>query len=695
VSTSDLVRLTCHAQDENTRIDVLDGDLNLVPGSSRLGDTSIEVAPGAYAVRFQIGNDYVERVAILTPGAGEVHVSLDDENAPLFASAAPVRKTRTTREIHRDPARDVSLSAPLPKGIKQGEETGASHLMVFARDLLEGRSSVVARGLTLHDMHGELVANFEVDGVHNLADRWSGTHLAVPSGTYRLRMTHETRRFSEQMVYVVKGWQTQVFLASAGSESDRPLQLENASVLMARPSVGFEPARPDLRRTESALRALRDKGNIPGSTRTEMLWDKFENPMLGLYAGLLHLRRRELDEGLMREVFNNLRSLVGTLPDVLALGWGLALRSAAVRDDALFMQGLIRPGDLSTPPMLRASWELLVQASVEHPDLVPSGSFAERASQTLTTGGPWFSWRGEPPAARRPATPVEDRRSALEDALENLLPIPRFLTKPLAAGLTGVGLEVALPLLAKVLAQLPEAGILIGSRRFTDVERRIAQYVDPLVDPQLRALVEGDDAMKSELREGLASRGMSGLDLVRALQIPSGVALAAIWSLARKLVVQPVLPHKYMLGLFAREESHGQAILQQLIKQEGGCLSTLRHRRGGDPAPDLALVVLRYRGSPAVSLQGAAEPIERTIEALGSAGYVMGDGEGRLATSSDLDAAVDRVRARLIAKLEQELSSGQLRLGEGWKELVLPAAANARKGQLMPEPLVDSGTSPA
>ncbi len=108
-----LVRLTAHAADENTRIEVLDGNLNVVPGSSRLGETTVDIPPGAYAVRFQIGADYVQRIAILPPQAPETHVWLDDADAPRFATSAPVRHTKSTREFHREPAQRLSLSPPL------------------------------------------------------------------------------------------------------------------------------------------------------------------------------------------------------------------------------------------------------------------------------------------------------------------------------------------------------------------------------------------------------------------------------------------------------------------------------------------------------------------------------------------------------------------------------------------------------
>jgi len=110
-----LLQLTAHAQDESTRIDILDGNLQIVPNSSRLGETTVQVPAGAYAVRFHIGSDYVERTAIITPQSSPVHVSLDDADAPHFATSAPVRQTRSTPESHLNPAQRISREPALDK----------------------------------------------------------------------------------------------------------------------------------------------------------------------------------------------------------------------------------------------------------------------------------------------------------------------------------------------------------------------------------------------------------------------------------------------------------------------------------------------------------------------------------------------------------------------------------------------------
>lgn len=666
------VRLTAHAEDENTRIDVLDGDLNVIPGSSRLGETTVDVPPGAYAVRFQIGSEYVQRVAILTPQSAETHVWLKDADAPRFATSAPVRQTTSTREIHRAPAQRLSLAPPLPVPAAVPDE---GRLLVFARDLVEGRRNDPAEGLSLHDPAGTMVADFGTVGERDLEDRWAGAHLQLKAGPYRLRLSSVNRRFSEQIIYVVKGWQTQVFLLAGGAgESDRQrrVNLAGASVLMARPKEGFTPERPDLRWTESALRALGESGNIPGAVRSEMMWEKFQNPMLGIYAGILHLRREKVDPHLLRTVFHNLMGLVGPLPDVLAIGWALALRVAKTTENELFMQGLHRPGDLSMPPMLRASWDELVEASVLHPQLVPAGSFTERASTALTRGGPWFSWRGEPPAVPKEVAPP--RATGLWAAGAGLL-------EAFAGGALGFALQT----IAKTLAQMPMAGYLLYSHRFTDLERRVAQYAYPLVDLQLQKLIEGDEALTAEVLEGLKSRGIDAAGLVKSLKIPASTALGAVWGLLRKLVIQPVVPHGKMLASFVAAEAHQNEILVSLLKSLEHQATPLRNKRGGEPVSALAFLMLRYRGSPSESVRKVADT-KHLAKLLQENEYVIGE-EAAAPDARGLDRILAELRAHVLAELKQEVAKRNVKFGRGWHKQVLPKPAAYKTGALLPAPV--------
>lgn len=709
----DLVHLTASADDEYTRIEVLDGNLQPVPHGGGLGEVSVQLPPGAYAVRFQIGGDHVQRVAILAPGAPPTHVRLDDADTPRFASSAPVRKTRTTRETHRGPAQQLSQSPPEAPCAGEAAAADLGHLLLFTRDLQESRPNDPSAGLSLHRLNGERLVDLAQCGQHDAGARWAGAHLALPAGAWRLRLTpqdHQPQRFVEQVIWLIPGWQTQVFLLAGGrgeTEADRRVQLDTASVLMARAGQGFDPERPDLRWAESALRALRQAGNIPGATRTEMLWAKFENPMLGLYAGLLHLRRKAIDPLLLREVVNHLRALVGNLPDVLALGHGLARRDEATRQDSDFMHWLQQPTHLATPPMLRASWDLLLQASALQPALLPPQALASRAAQALTTGGPWFCWRGEPPPA--PADDSVDAEAPEPgDSLGLSGLVKRFLKSELVEGVAAGSLNLALPALELVFERHPIGRSLLQAPRYTPLERRVAQYVDPLVDAQLRALVQDDPAALADLRAGLKARGSTGEGLVQSLKVPAATALAAVGRLMRKLTLEPVVPHSLMLNSFVVQQSHDHPVLQAALRSLEPLPSRLRHLPSNTVVPLLAIVFLCYRGSPSVS--GMADPpadpvpdLAATLQALADSRYGVVDLEAAPGPAPTTEAAApdaatlqaerDRARSLLVARIKAEAQAGQLDLPPGWPAQVLPERPprvrrddNTERLQLLPRP---------
>jgi hypothetical protein len=671
MSTSEAtVKLTAHAEDESTLISVLDPNLNLVPDSTRLGETVVNVPPGAYSVRFQIGNDYVERIAILDGSKKEELVSLSDTDAPRFVTSAPVRHTRSA-EFHRGPAQDLSLSPPwtVPTHDASAKK---GNLLLFARDIQQ-RDSDPTFGLTLHSLDGDQLVNFSDVGSRSKSGRWAGAHVALAAGAYRLRLAGDRRHFVEQIVYIAKDWQTQIFLLADGlgdRPRDRSVNPATASVLMARPGDGFNPERPDLRWTESALRALRGSGNIPGSVRTDMMWEKFQNPMLGLYAGLLHTRRQHIDPFLLRQVFHNLLGLIGPCPDVLAIGWALALYDEGTRHDKLFMQSLERPGDLSTPPMLRASWNLLVQASVVNPNIFPAGSFSERASLRLLASEPWFSWRGDPPA-----TPFVAPRAAIVPSLAKIFVLPILNV----AGL--ITLSLALPYLRKLLKKMPTATARLSTSRFTDVERRVAQYVDPMLDPQLRTLIDNYHALTEEAIKGLEEQSTDPADLVRSLGIPAGTALSVVWALVRKLLVQPVIPTQVLLPGFVSSESHTNSVLESTLTGLNAIPTSLRDKPANQPVHALAFLVLYYRGSPA-----AADDLYKgrtLVEILNATEYVCGDAP---ASDSDLASILDEIRRSVMETLERHVAEKKVAFKRGWKSRVLPPREKYKRGELLPAP---------
>jgi len=103
--------------------------------------------------------------------------------------------------------------------------------------------------------------------------------------------------------------------------------------------------------------------------------------MLGIYgAHLMAIQDSPVNRDVLEEIVPNLRKLLGDIPDVMALQLYL---------DAATADGL----HLLNPPMLASSWEMIVRASVQEPEIVPVDSPAARIAGTLWGSGAWLGWK--------------------------------------------------------------------------------------------------------------------------------------------------------------------------------------------------------------------------------------------------------------------------------------------------------------
>ena len=545
--TAPRVQLLVETFDASTPIEVLDGNLRPIPLENNLGRVLLELAPGAYAVRFHRGNSYTQKVVVLAADQPNTTVGLSEEEAPRFATAAPIRHTSTTREFHRGPAEQLSKSIPLgpPPG-----QSGGSHLVILVRDLEPSQSPAdpanLLGGLTLHQADGTQLYDIAAVGDYSFGDSCAGVHLQIDPGSYLLRQSDERGRFHERMIATSPGWQTQLFsLAADGRNPAAPRRanLARQSILMTKEFAGFDPGRADLCWTEAALRALERKSNQPADDQRGMLGAKFENPMLGIYGALLHLRRREIDLLLMREVFNNLVGMLGETPDVLAIGWGMAVNKPELLNDPVFVAQIAHPALLGTPPMLRESWQHVVQATTLDAwrELIPASSLAGRIAGQLTSSGAWLAWKGEP-ASDHESLP------SIDSVIGSLIGthIPPLLTT-FARGFSFLLSRAAAPQLpvspkqifeqvAQFLQNSPDLAKILSSHQYSAIEKRVIEYIAPLANPALQRLVEGQEFLRNEVLKQSGERDVSIDGLLKHLAVPAGTALQAVAGLFSKLL---------------------------------------------------------------------------------------------------------------------------------------------------------------
>jgi hypothetical protein len=133
----------------------------------------------------------------------------------------------------------------------------------------------------------------------------------------------------------------------------------------------------------------------------DMIAGKFENPMLGILSGHLMLLQQEPNLDTLEFVVKNLRRMLGDdHPDVNALA--VALEQRKPQHGTRWGQSPNTGASFyvcDRPPMLRESWQVVLQASITRPDIVPHASLASDVAASLWGEGIWMFWNAPRPAA--------------------------------------------------------------------------------------------------------------------------------------------------------------------------------------------------------------------------------------------------------------------------------------------------------
>jgi hypothetical protein len=353
-----------------------------------------ELPIGVYKIRFRIGDRVTDTLIELDAGSNPLYATVPP--LPIISSAPPVDAPGAPTDHTTEFALRLIQDGP------QSVHGVGGSLFVFVSP--ESSSDLrppdnPAAGLSIHAFSGNQIADLKNATTD---DACAGHVLQLDPGHYLLRAVLDGGAPIEQTVAVALGWQTRVYmrliedLMLPGQTADAPpelptpgwkLDLPHTGIIMVRDGPTAPLGRDDARWTAAARQALAAGRGEAAPNRDMMralLRGKFENPMLGIYAGHLLALQSNPDRELLREVYDNLRSLIGDHPDVQALLIAL--------DDPQ-TKSLNYP----EPPMLSASWALIVRAGGVKHDLRPKHSYSARVAASLWGSGAWLSWRMPPP----------------------------------------------------------------------------------------------------------------------------------------------------------------------------------------------------------------------------------------------------------------------------------------------------------
>lgn len=678
------VTLVANADDLNTVIEILDANLEPVRLRENLSEVEVELDPGVYTVQFRAGDALAEKQVVLRPGSPLKRVELSTAEAPQFSSAVPLARTSSTREVDQDAARSLSRADP----ITLPGHAGGSHLMVFIRDPSGGAGQSVDGGLELRDPAGGLLAKFTEIGEHKPEHRQSGVHVNLDPGVYRLALNVGGGVRLEQSIATAAGWQTQVFLTvdDFGSSDELLPNLWDMSVMFAHAHQGFDPNSPDARYTELALRALEGGDAVPASDRRAMYRGKFQNPMLGILALHLHLKRKKINPDLTKEVLGNLINLAGPIPDIISLALACEARLDAQQWPGHLAKFLDANLPLREPPMLREGWRYVVEASNVRKDIIEPGSLAEEISGCLAASGPWLIWRGD---LAVPATEIPDDEVLETASADTADPggKPRGFLGNVLQALAQWSLDGVIRMLSRALSRQGETYELLQSGQVTEAERRVAYFVRPILEPSLWTIMQQFPGLTRRFQDQSPEGESRGEALVRELQVPAGTAFRLCWATWWKFA-SPVLPDKNRLSGFVNGESHNVAMLKRVLRSLAKLYTGVRHARLEREINGLEMLYLRYWNAPMRRKKSpSAEDLAGILNDAGyrtSAQNEAGRSNASEVTAAHIDALLEKLRSTIRSALKRTRSDRQLVdeiLASGD---VIVAPDDYRRGHLFP-----------
>lgn len=307
--------------------------------------------------------------------------------------------------------------------------------------------------------------------------------------------------------------------------------------------------------------------------------------MLGIYAGLLHLRRPDIDAAMMQMVIRNLHRLVGPLPDVVALLCGLTNHQIFPLDEDLARLSAL-PEALAGPPMLRESWQH-IQESLHEREL------SQRSNRTLSLriaaqavpGWPWLTWESRLRSQVHSGTVVSATRILSRTKTQRELFMgevrPIYQEEKVTAVPQGqsVSANVAERIPKRKLPWPPTEGAvrearpdslviqkladrLTGDplhftrslRKLNNMELAFIYWLCPNLDPRIKGWTSRDSSIIGRLQSKSRNRAGEGLrQIPRALGVSVSAAVQIARQIIDKLFVRPYLPTRLVLRKYAAQ----------------------------------------------------------------------------------------------------------------------------------------------
>ncbi|KUI97425.1 hypothetical protein [Vibrio sp. MEBiC08052] len=371
---------------------------------------------------------------------------------PEVYSAVPLSNTITSHHYYEQAA--AALSQETSSKETSTDHTNQPNLVFMIRTINQAQAQPIRAYFRISGEDNNVVFDSRIHAtIQNESQGWLGFSLALRQGGYIVELIEQ--QIGEQPaqqraipIWLTDRFQTQIFSLYTKGQ----IAYDSLRLLMADRSLGFDPQDQTLASTEIMTTSLiAGTQGLSGQSMRIALSGKFANPIVGLFAAHTLLRRKTLNQDLLRVVIENLERLLGDSPDVKALKVMFKLKLTEDIGEMTF----------DFPPTLRASYLGIVDADSQNPSVVEENSLFEKIGVGICTDSPFVTW--DLSQTDKPEEALEWVKQNIVSSIATFASVPN--TTPLATaelsktmGITQNLLQNAALSILKGAGQQPAAG---------------------------------------------------------------------------------------------------------------------------------------------------------------------------------------------------------------------------------------------
>ena len=346
------------------------------------------VLPGIYSIKYKAGNS-IEKKDILVRGNKDIEFFEAPEinpqsNIPFYSNNNDKKQNQIINYLESTNNFDfIDINS---------ESNDSGEFFVFINPLNEEEKSIIGyKDIFLESLDNKELIDFNKIGYKQTIDTnftFYFCKIRLKTGAYILKSNVGHGFFVSQTIIISKGWMTLFFSNYQEDEKKNSLywDIANSSILMKKVGSNiFDLNNSETKLVEHARNALILRRNKIAKTLLEKLSkENFNDPMLGIFALHLMINSKEIEVELVKKVYNKIKDMIGAHPD---------LESIALHKDLITIFKSNFKFD-NLPPMLSSSWDLILNASIEKPEIVNYQSFTGEIRNI--TSSSWFSWQNIP-----------------------------------------------------------------------------------------------------------------------------------------------------------------------------------------------------------------------------------------------------------------------------------------------------------